>query len=123
MLDSSALLAVMFGEPGAAAVVPHLDSALMQAVNLAEVLGRLVRDGRALTWARERVAAFGIEIVPLSERLAGIAASMVPITRPLGLSLADRCCLALAIDEGAPALTADRIWLGVTLGVRIELIR
>ena len=32
-------------------------------------------------------------------------------TRPLGLSLGDRCCLALAERERAMVLTTDRAWL------------
>jgi PIN domain nuclease of toxin-antitoxin system len=50
---------------------------------------------------------------------------MVAQTRPLGLSLGDRACLALARRERLPALTADRIWLqaGTLIGVEVRLIR
>ncbi|MDP1833150.1 MAG: hypothetical protein Q8K67_13910 [Geothrix sp.] len=36
---------------------------------------------------------------------------MEALTRPLGLSLGDRCCLALAERERAAVLTVDRAWL------------
>jgi ribonuclease VapC len=39
------------------------------------------------------------------------------------LSLADRACLALAQHEGLPAVTADRKWAQVDIGVDIRLIR
>jgi len=46
-----------------------------------------------------------------------------PATRGLGLSLGDRACLALGLRLGLPALTADGAWAGVSVGVRVELIR
>jgi PIN domain nuclease of toxin-antitoxin system len=47
------------------------------------------------------------------------------LTRPAGLSLADRVCLALARRLGLRAMTADRAWRSVSaaIGVEIELIR
>ena len=33
-------------------------------------------------------------------------------TKPYGLSLGDRCCLATALVQNSPALTADRVWAG-----------
>jgi PIN domain nuclease of toxin-antitoxin system len=41
------------------------------------------------------------------------------------LSLGDRYCLALAKQEGAPVLTAERRWpdIAAAAGVTVELIR
>lgn len=44
-----------------------------------------------------------------------------PRTRGLGLSLADRACLALAIRLAVPAFTADRMWADA--GVEVRMIR
>ena len=44
-------------------------------------------------------------------------------TRALGLSLGDRACLALALDSGSIALTGDRAWAALTLGIEVELVR
>ena len=44
-------------------------------------------------------------------------------TRKAGLSLADRACLALALDLGATAVTADRAWAKVDVGVEVKVIR
>jgi ribonuclease VapC len=41
----------------------------------------------------------------------------------LGLSFGDRACLALAKSLVAPALTADRSWARLDLGIAIEVIR
>jgi PIN domain nuclease of toxin-antitoxin system len=46
-----------------------------------------------------------------------------PVTAHLGLSLADRACLALAMREGLPVLTGDRAWATLDLGVDVVLIR
>ena len=44
-------------------------------------------------------------------------------TRSAGLSLADRACLALASRLGVPAVTADRAWTTLDVGVEIVCIR
>jgi ribonuclease VapC len=66
-----------------------------------------------------------VVFVPVDEDLALQAAMMAAITGPLGLSLGDRICLALARRSGLPALTADRSWLDIAaaLGVTVEAIR
>ncbi len=54
----------------------------------------------------------------------GISAGQLrAATKHLGLSLGDRACLALAIQEDATALTADRSWADLDIGCKIELIR
>jgi ribonuclease VapC len=44
-------------------------------------------------------------------------------TRHLGLSLADRACLALGRLRRLPVLTTDRAWRSLHISVRIEVIR
>lgn len=50
---------------------------------------------------------------------------MAAVTRQFGLSLGDRCCLALALRENVPAITSDKAWLdaGPLLGVTVKAIR
>lgn len=38
-------------------------------------------------------------------------------------ALADRACLALALDRDLPVLTADRVWTQLGLPLDIRLIR
>ncbi len=54
VLDSSALLAMLFFEPGCERVAELVPRSCMSTVNLAEVLGRLARDGRALDAAQRQ---------------------------------------------------------------------
>ncbi len=66
-----------------------------------------------------------IQRIPFDEPQAYIAGCLLPITRSAGLSLGDRACLALALQLGIKAFTADRSWLpfATRIGVEIQLIR
>jgi PIN domain nuclease of toxin-antitoxin system len=123
VLDSSALLAMLFFEPGCERVAELVPQSCMTTVNLAEVLGRLARDGRALDQMLERLDQMGIAWVAFDRELAILAAALLPQTAPFGLSLGDRACLALARLRGLPAVTADRAWTRLDLGIPIEVIR
>jgi PIN domain nuclease of toxin-antitoxin system len=123
VLDASALLAYMFSEPGRPQVEAELGSSCLSTVNLAEVLGRFVRHGQGSQPVLRQVLASPIEIVPFSDTEAALAASLLPHTQPLGLSLADRACLALALRRGIPVLTADRTWAALNVGVSVQVIR
>ncbi len=123
VLDASALLAYMFSEPGRPQVAAHLGSSCLSTVNLAEVLGRFTRLGQSSRPVLRQLLASPLEIVPFSAADAALVASLLPHTRSLGLSLADRACLALAIRRGIPVLTADRSWANLQVGVSVEVIR
>ncbi len=110
VLDSSALLALLFDEPGADRVAAVLPDAVVSAINLAETATKLHDRGLDEAAARAAVAATGVRIVPFSEDLAWIAARLRASTRDAGLSLGDRACLSLAIDRSASAYTADQAW-------------
>jgi PIN domain nuclease of toxin-antitoxin system len=122
-LDASAFLAFLFRERGHEKVGAFMDQACLSTVNLTEVLGRFVMDGHDAFTVLERLAASGLEITPFSATDAALAASLLPKTKRVGLSLGDRACLALAIARRIPALTADRTWLKLDLDIKIELIR
>jgi PIN domain nuclease of toxin-antitoxin system len=122
-LDASALLALLFREPGHQRVAQVLGDCCMTTLNLSEVLGRFARDGHSPgdVWARLR--ATPIEWVPFTDALALTAAQLLPKTRGQGLSLGDRACLALALTRGIPVVTTDRLWAELGLGIQVELIR
>lgn len=122
-LDASALLAFLFRESGHEQVGVMLDTACLSTVNLAEVIGRFVRDGHNAHQVLQKLTSTTIEIVPFTAEDAALAASLIPATRPLGLSLGDRACLALALSRNIPAITADRIWAQLHIGVTIQFVR
>jgi PIN domain nuclease of toxin-antitoxin system len=123
VLDSSAVLAVIHGERGADVVTQALDGAMLSAVNYAEVVTKLVERGTAWEFARTNVLKLGITVVAFDIDLANRAGELRRQTRHLGLSLADRACLALAERERLPALTGDRSWSSVDVGIEVRLIR
>ncbi len=121
VLDSSAVLAHLNGERGAERVAEHLGDALICAVNLAEIVTKLVERGAALSLIRPALSRYGLSAVAFDEDLAERTGALRAQTKPFGLSLGDRACLALAQRSNLPVLTADRMWkeLGLSLDVRI----
>lgn len=123
VLDASALLALLNGEPGAEPVKTVLGVAAMSAVNLSEVLTVLVDRGVPRDAAEAALGDLPVEIHSFGPAGAAQAAALRPSTRSAGLSLGDRACLALAKELGVPALTADRAWQGLPTGIRVTVIR
>lgn len=124
VIDASALLALMRSEPGGDKVAPHVEQGLMSIVNLAEVAGYFVKAGAARVDVERQLRGSLPQLVEPSKSQALDAAALIPHTRSAGLSLGDRFCLALALAERRPVLTADRAWARLAIeDVRIELIR
>jgi ribonuclease VapC len=123
VLDASALIAVLWEEPGAEVVEPLLGRSVISAVNWAEVLQRYRAHGVETAGKRESVEALGIGIEGFEPEDAETVAELWQPTRAAGLSLADRACLALARRLGLAACTADRDWRKVEVGVEVVVIR
>jgi ribonuclease VapC len=123
VLDASALLAHLRGEPGGDLVADRLDSGAICAVNWTEVFQKLVDDGLSDITIRAALDGISAAVVIFDIPLAEDAGRLRRATRDRGLSLGDRACLALARREGLPVLTADRAWAELDLGVEVVLIR
>lgn len=124
VLDASAVLAVLHGEPGADVVASALvGTAIISSVNLAEIVGKLADAGVPRRSMAEILDPLGIEVAPFDADLAYRAGMLRPLTRGKGLSLGDRACLALALERALPVLTADAIWHDLAVGVDVRPIR
>jgi ribonuclease VapC len=124
VLDASVLLAIFKDERFEQDVLSVLEGAVMSATNYAEVLTRLSDLGISATSPRvEAIFALLDRIEPFTEAQARVASDLRNETRHAGLSLADRSCLALALEIGADVYTADRPWSRVEIGCTIHLIR
>ncbi|HWA89193.1 MAG TPA: type II toxin-antitoxin system VapC family toxin [Rhizomicrobium sp.] len=123
VIDSSALMAYINQEPGGEAVGEILAHATICSVNACEVVTKLVAAGWPVQSARRALNKAGCEIWDFDLDLAFDAGGMVALTRSRGLSLGDRACLALAARLDVPALTADRAWKYVDVGVAVQFIR
>jgi PIN domain nuclease of toxin-antitoxin system len=109
LIDASALLAYLQGEPGSKPVEEALRArSACPATNWSEVAQTVLAHGRDWELARALLKSYGVEIVPVGETDAEWAARRW--RRGEGLSLADRLCLAVGERLNARILTADRAW-------------
>jgi ribonuclease VapC len=123
VLDASAVLAAFRKERGGEQVGPLFRRALISTVNYTEILARTTELSGSFDSAKHFVDRHPYRIVPFDQELAAITTTLIPVTKPFGLSLADRACLALAIQRGVPVYTADRDWTKVSLDVEVVCIR
>lgn len=123
VIDASAFLAIMRAETGAENTLARLRRSVMSAVNVSEALMRGVETGAPLALMREFLVVQQVHVVPFDDRLAVEAALLRPATKHLGLSFADRACIATAIKLDATIVTADRVWSTLDLPCKVELIR
>lgn len=123
VLDASAVLAALNGEPGSAEVEAVIGRSVISAVNLAEVVGKLSDVGLTEEQIGATLAGLGCEIAPFDAGAAIRTGLLRRVTYRQGLSLGDRACLSLGEREGAPVLTADRAWSQLDVPIDIRVIR
>ena len=122
VLDTSAVLALLLGEPGAETVAEAIaDGAAISTVTYAEVATVLIRNDLALNSLAQVAAQVRVDRLTVAD--ANTTAALIVQGGALGLSLGDRACLALAIRLNARALTADSAWAKLDISVEVALIR
>lgn len=125
VLDASTLLAYLHDEPGGAVVSRVLDGACVSSVNWSEVLQKALQRKVDIRGMQQEFSDIGLRFEAFTPQQAEIAARLWPSCRHLGLSLADRACLALAMEKKLPVLTADQAWgrLDLDLDLDIQVLR
>jgi PIN domain nuclease of toxin-antitoxin system len=113
VFDASAVLALMQGEPGADKLRDLQPDAVVNAVNAAEVLAKLVNRGVPAAEAQAAYDALHLETTPFDPAMVAVSARYVRE----GVSLGDRCFLAAAHRHGS-GWTSDRD-LGALFGSRV----
>ncbi len=111
VFDASALLAFLYGEPGAERVEAELGSGgACSAANWSEIAQKCHAGSSDWTSARKLLLSFGLAVEPVTAADAETAATLW--ATGASLSLADRLCLALGQRLSATVFTADRHWEG-----------
>lgn len=123
VIDASALLALLNAEPGADIVTEALPDGVISAVNLSEVIAKLYDAGMPEKAIRQALLPLGLEVVPFDDEQAYQAGLLRSMTKDKDISLGDRACLSLAKMLGSTALTADKAWGDISLGIAIRVIR
>jgi PIN domain nuclease of toxin-antitoxin system len=125
VLDASALLAILTGETRAqrwGRQIGDIRESVVSAVSLSEVVAKLAERGMRGDEIRGSVEKLEVPVIPFDAPLAFEAGLLKPLTRSIGLSFADRACLALALRLKRPALTTDRAWAKLQIGVEIMVM-
>ncbi len=123
VLDSSAVLAVIWNEPGSDMVLDRIEGAVISAVNYAEVLTKISDRGVDGKLAKALLSSLAIDPIDFDKVQAETSSQLRPQTRHLGLSLGDRACIALAMTKGWPVITADKAWAELSFSVEVQLVR
>lgn len=123
VFDASALLCVIYQEPGADVVARHFDGAVISSVNYSEVVAKLQQRGASDEDIAAGLADININIAAFDTDSAIRAGKLRKATRHRGLSLGDRACLALAITQDAVAVTTDKAWASLDIGVKVQVVR
>jgi len=123
VVDSSAILALLGRESGWEHLRTRIAGAAISTVNVAEIHTKLAEQGATREDSEDIVAGLQLKIMPFDVALAVQTGWLRPATLSAGLSLGDRACLVLARSLDAVALTTDRAWAKVAVGVTVELIR
>lgn len=125
VLDASVLLAYLFEEVGYERIETVLESSsgIVSSVNYAEVVGKLVDKQMPRAAIQMAMDNLELECYPLSETQAFLAGELRQVSKKFGLSLGDRVCIALGIDQTLPVMTADQAWVKVAVDCEIQLLR
>ncbi len=124
ILDASAVLAYLQGEPGWEIVDEHLRSdaaCCVTAANQAEVIAKALDRGVEEDDLRAILADLDYKVVGITDEDGDAAGWMRDATRPAGLSLGDRLCLAVAQRLKARVVTADRPWLTMASALQLDI--
>ena len=112
VLDASAILAYLLDEAGAELVTAVLETGdgIISSVNYAEVVSKLTDYQMPLTAIQLALDSLDLAIIDFDLKQALVAGELRKTSKPFGLSLGDRACLALGQLLQLPVLTADRNW-------------
>jgi ribonuclease VapC len=124
VFDASAILALIQSEPGADKITREVRAtAVASSVNMAEVQGKLVKNGWDPDTAWRDALSCVADVEAQTASQAKQAGTLIRNTAQFGLSVGDRSCLALALALNAEVYTTEKLWRNLKLGIAIHVIR
>ena len=128
-MDASAILARIQNEKGGHLVEAAFDEApcWITTVNACEVLSKLYEKDAPITEAQEWLRKMDLIVVDFDLDLALRAAAIRMLTKPIGASLGDRACLALAQQATAKytpvVYTTEQSWTKIKWPFKVVQLR
>ncbi len=123
VIDASVILQAARREPGYERILPSLPTGKVSAVNLAESVNKLVREGTPRAVAEESLRPLVWNVVPFTADHAWEVGVIRERAGKLNLSLGDLSCLAVGRCLHLPVLTNDGTWRDIDFGIEIRLGR
>ncbi|MEZ6128902.1 MAG: type II toxin-antitoxin system VapC family toxin [Planctomycetaceae bacterium] len=123
IFDASAVLAVLNRETGHEKAAESIYGAAISAVNYGEVLKKSAERGGSISHVAAILRQQRMQVTPFDAEQAVQAAEIWWECKPLGLSFADRACIALGLTLKVPIITAEQSMSQVELPVEFQLIR
>jgi len=110
ILDTSALIALLERENGYEVILDKLDKSIISTVTLSEFVSVLIRKSLTeddIDKIRKNLLP---DIIVFCEEISVEAGKLISITKPYGLSLGDRACIATGSKYNLTIYTTDKIW-------------
>ena len=120
IFDSSAFITLLSKEKGYSFLRSHLKNAFISTVTLADVYKYCIEE-QNLTQddCRRLTELSGLKVIDFCNEQALISADIISQTKPFGLSVIDRACLALGLYKKSPIVTCNKVWEQIKLDVEI----
>lgn len=123
VIDSSALLAVIYNENGIDKAQEYFDHSYMSVINAAECLMVLNRNGMPIDVAQNLLESIISKFIPTEYHDASLIAQTKNANKALGLSLGGSTCIALGNKLELQIITADKAWSEIKSQSNIICIR
>lgn len=123
VIDSSALLAIIYDEDGNKEVQKYFDQSYMSVINAAECLIVLNRNGMPMDVAKNLLESIINKFIPTEYNDTSLIADIKNSNLDIGLSFADCACISLGDKLGLQIVTADRVWTNAKCKSNIICIR
>lgn len=124
LLDTSVLIAFIFGEAHDVNEDTVLAGGAIASVNLAETISVMRQKGGTEAEIQDTLRELNLDVVTFNGAMADLAGTLIPQARKLNIGLGDCACIATGLVLRLPIWTADRDWLKLDApGADIKLIR